>query len=204
MDKFVTKTPRTRIKPDKATYDLDKTSWVLQGKLPDDVEFNFETLWNTKPEELGSIMMYGKRVTTPRWTQSYGKSYRFSGTEHTAKPLPAVFQPFLDWANTLGYGDFHQTLVNHYGPMHWIGPHRDNEGQLVPGSPIISISLGAERTFVIRDYQNKKIVKDLKMPDKSYLVMGGEMQKRYTHEVPKIKNAPAVDRRINITFRQFK
>ena len=207
MDKFLTKTSKPRSKPDTTKYDLDETSWVVQGKLPDTLEFDFSTLWNTKPDELGSVMMYGKKVTTPRWTQSYGKSYTFSGTEHPAKPVPEPFQLFLDWANSLGYGGFHQTLVNHYiGPSHYIGPHSDNERQLVPASPIVSVSLGAERRFVLRDKKTKKIVKELKMPDKSYLVMGGELQSRYTHEVPKITSAtaPAIDKRINITFRQFK
>lgn len=203
MDRFVIK---KKSEPKVIKYDLDETSWVSQSRLPDGMKYDFDTLWNIKPEELGQVMMYGKLVSTPRWIQSYGKSYRFSGTDHAAKELPAEFKPFLIWAKSLGYGDYNQVLVNHYiGPSHHISAHSDDESQLVKNSPIISISLGAQRRFVIRRKSDKQIVRELEMPDRSYVVMGGSMQKRYTHEVPKItrKGIPAVDKRINITFRQF-
>jgi alkylated DNA repair dioxygenase AlkB len=61
------------------------------------------------------------------------------------------------------------------------------------------VSLGAERVFRIR--ADKKIVLDLKMPDNSYVIMGGKMQQQFTHEVPKSKKV--IERRISITFRKF-
>ena len=83
--------------------------------------------------------------------------------------------------------------------LHYIGPHSDNERQIEIGSPILAVSLGAERVFRIR--ADKKIVLDLKMPDNSYVIMGGKMQQQFTHEVPKSKRV--TERRISITFRKF-
>ena len=43
------------------------------------------------------------------------------------------------------------------------------------------------------------------MPNNTVVVMGGEMQKYFKHEIPKItgKKGENFGRRINITFRQF-
>ena len=112
--------------------------------------------------------------------------------------------------NSLGYENiFNQILINWYGNgAHYIGPHTDNEAQIVSASPIISITLNEgtiERIFRIRSKIDKKIILDISMPDKTYLVMGGDMQKMFTHEVPKITGKKdLVGKRINITFRQFK
>ena len=44
------------------------------------------------------------------------------------------------------------------------------------------------------------------MKNQTYLIMCGDMQKKYTHEVPKVsgKKGEEMGRRINITFRKFK
>lgn len=87
---------------------------------------------------------------------------------------------------------------------HYIGSHADNEKQLVIGSPIVSISFGGTRTFRIRD-KNKKIVKDFELKNKDIIIMGGTMQKEFKHEIVKVNGQKGlnVDKRINITFRQF-
>ena len=126
---------------------------------------------------------------------------------HEALLLPEEFQIFYDWINTLDMGlysgKFNQLLINWYRDgNHYIGKHSDNESQIVKDSPIMSISLGSKREFIIRDKKTSDIVLDLEMVNNSYLIMCGEMQKNYTHEVPKDKKSK--DRRINITMRQFK
>lgn len=69
----------------------------------------------------------------------------------------------------------------------------------------MSISLGEKRIFRIRDYKTKDIVLDLDLLDRSYIVMGGDMQKHFTHGVIKVsgKKGLAIGRRINIIFRNF-
>jgi alkylated DNA repair dioxygenase AlkB len=190
---------------------LSEDSWVDQGDLGDGCGvIDFDALWELHPAEFGLVRMFDRIVSTPRWTQSYGRRYWYSGVMHEAEPVPELLKPLLAWANALPCctavdgvrGVFDQVLVNWYADgAHYIGPHCDNEAQIRTSSPIVSVSLGAERVFRVRDKGTKQIALDLAMKDRSYVVMGGEMQRRFTHEVPKTKKESG--RRINVTFRQF-
>jgi alkylated DNA repair dioxygenase AlkB len=181
---------------------LDDSSWLVTDQIPKDLfQDNFDILWSLHPEEYGTVKIYGKLINTPRWQQCYMRDYTFSGLTHKALPLPAEFQPYLEFANSLGHGVFNIALVNYYGHGgHYIGKHSDNEPEIVQNSPIVTISLGATRKFRIRDKTNNTKVCDLELKHGTCLVMGGEMQKRYFHEVPKVAKS---DRRISITFRQM-
>lgn len=184
---------------------LDDESYVEHGYIPDTLQYVFDDLWALHPEEYGVVRIHGKYINTPRWQQSYCRPYYYSGMMHDALPLPSAFQPFLDWANTLG--TFNQVLINWYADgRHYIGPHADNEAQLVRDSPVLSISLGQERLFRVRRKSDQEVIADINMPDKSYLTMCGKMQDRFLHEVPKVTGAKGakMGRRINITFREFK
>jgi alkylated DNA repair dioxygenase AlkB len=186
------------------TINLNETSWIIEGRIPNELQYvqnNFEELWNLHPKEYGKIKIYGNIINVPRWSQCYMRPYYYSGINHEAIPLPIEFQPYLEWANNLGYGEFNIALINFYGHGgHYIGRHSDNESEIVENSPIVSITLGATRTFRIRDKTSLEIVKDINLTDGAYLIMGGEMQKHYLHEIPKVAKA---GRRINITFRQM-
>lgn len=188
---------------------LSDLSWVEKGVLPTTlVMYDFEHLWGLHPEQFGKVKILGKVIDTPRWQQSYDHPYWYSGMMHEAPPLPEPFRPFKEWVDQLGWGPFNQVLINWYANgHHYIGKHSDDITQLVTRSPIVSISLGAERTFRVRRKEDGEKIIDIPMPTNSYLVMGGAMQEEFTHEVPKIagkKGEAMVGRRINITFRQFK
>ena len=184
-------------------------SWLAVGRVPKRLRADpaqFETLWALRPADFGKVVMMGREVATPRWHQSYGRGYYFTGMQHAALPVPEPVRPILDWANALGLGHFNQVLFNWYANgHHYIGRHRDDETQLVRRSPILSLSFGATRTFRVRDWRTGKVALDLPLPDGAALVMGGSMQATHQHEVPKIggKKGEAVGRRINITLRQF-
>ena len=185
---------------------LSDDSWVLQGDVLEGLDpVDFDVLWDTHPAELGKVMMFDRIVSTPRWTQSYGRRYWYSGMMHEAEPVPELLKPMLAWANALPCSiehGFDQVLVNWYEDgAHYIGPHSDNEAQLRTSSPIVSVSLGAERVFRVRDKADKKIVLDVAVKDRTYVVMGGMMQQRFTHEVTKTRKE--CGRRINVTFRMF-
>jgi alkylated DNA repair dioxygenase AlkB len=186
---------------------LSNYSWIDKGLLPVELaNVNFEELWNLHPEKYNQVVMAGRVVNTPRWQQSYNKPYFFSGMAHEALPVPDSIRPYWDWANSAGYGEFNQILINWYANgHHYIGTHSDDESQLIYESPIISLSLGAERIFRLREKKSKQVVHDIPMPHGSVVVMGGMMQNQFTHEVPKINGIKGDDvgRRINITFRQF-
>lgn len=117
------------------------------------IEF-YNELWKIKPDTYDTVMIFDKEVAMPRYSQSFGNPYFYSGKMHEVKPIPEILKPLHDYVNELGFGEFNQVLVNWYvNGHHYIGKHRDNENQFEPESPIVSISFGAERIFRIRAYK---------------------------------------------------
>lgn len=187
-------------------YTLDEESWIIIDTIPKDLTYNFDDLWNLHPQEYGKIKFMGEVISVPRYQQQYGKSYWFSGMKHDALPMPELFEPFVAWVNTLGLGKFDGLLANFYeNGKNYISRHSDDESNLVKGSAIIAISLGESRKFRIRCKKTDKIIQDINLFDRSYIVMGGKMQKNYTHEIVKIngKKGENTGKRISLTFRQF-
>lgn len=187
---------------------MDLQTLLVQGQLPKIVdESTFNQLWALHPEQRGQVRLLGNVINTPRWHKSYINSYHFSGMNHAADPLPPILQPLLDWAKTAFQQPFNQVLLNWYQDGgDYIGPHSDDESQLVEGSPILSVSLGATRTFRIHPKAGGKKLLDIELKNGSYIIMKSPMQSYYKHSIVKVggKKAKTVGRRINITFRCFK
>jgi len=179
---------------------------VVSGLLPPDIYAPFEELWSLHPAERGKVIIMSKKVSTPRWQQSYINDYHFSGMSHLAQELPIMLIPLLQWANSLKLGTFNQVLINWYNNgADYIGPHSDDERQLVAGSPILSLSLGATRIFRIQPKPATGQRRDIALTDRSYLVMKSPMQSLYKHSIVKVggDRGLQIGRRINVTFRQF-
>jgi alkylated DNA repair dioxygenase AlkB len=196
--------------PAPARHQLDADCWIDQGRVPAALVpapgEAFDALWRLHPDERGSVRMFDRLIATPRWHQSYIRSYRFSGVDHVGLPLPPVLEPLLAWARDATGTAFNQVLVNWYADgAHYIGPHSDDERDIVRGSPIMSISFGQTRGFRVRRKDDSSVALDLDMPDGSYLIMGGQAQRHFTHEVPKVsgERGAAMGRRINVTMRSF-
>ncbi len=193
---------------------MGKSSWLDCGTVPINLKpgsIQFKTLWNLHPDVHSEIVMYGKKVKIPRYQQSYLQDYKFSGAVSKQVPLPDEMLSYLKWANSLGYGDFQQVLVNWYqNGENYIGSHSDDESQLVENSPIVTITLcgpGEPRKFRIRAKDEQKTIqKDIETKNGDVLVMGGKFQKEFKHEIVKMtgKSALKAGARISITLRQFK
>lgn len=207
------------------------TSWV-DGWMVDPIPSvdTFEALWALKPEKRGQVKIMGKLVDVPRFQQSYGKGYWFSGLQHEALPIPDIVQGYLDRMNTTEYmriyglGEFNEALLNWYpDASQYIGAHSDDENdmKLGPNGESIVVSMTFQEGDVPRTFRMKPKAKlgktkeergtlgkervDIDMPNGLVLVMGGLCQKTHTHQVPKApKSKSDVGRRINLTFRQFK
>jgi alkylated DNA repair dioxygenase AlkB len=78
-----------------------------------------------------------------------------------------------------------------------IGLHADAEPEM--GPVLASISLGAGRLFRLKR-ENGSIAFSERLPHGSLLVMAGDTQKRFKHEVPKERGV--TQPRINLTFRR--
>lgn len=162
-------------------------------------DFDFEAVWNL-PKAPGKVTVFGKTYDTPRFQQSYLRGYTFSGNEHPGKPVPEELKDVWEWAQT--QGTYNQLFVNWYEHgKHCIGAHRDDEKDLVKGSDIMSLSFGATRTFRIRDFATKKIVKDLDLTNGTVIKMNHPFNRDFTHEIT--KTSKPVGPRINITCRNF-
>ena len=134
-----------------------------------------------------------------RYTYGYGKVK----AEHMAHPWPAAMESVRDRVRELAKCNFDFALLNLYvdgiGSLGW---HSDKEDDLMPGEPIASVSLGAERHFQWRHIGETKTEQTILLEEGSLLIMSGRMQDNYQHCVPpRVK----VDKpRINITFRRLR
>lgn len=202
--------------PNGKYYTLPRNSWILYYPLGfpetqiDAVEY--QRFWNTHPVEHGTVKIFGRTQTVPRWQTAYGRDYAFSGQNHVARPIEdPLLVRLLGWTNSLAKNTWNIDLpyngmvVNWYQTGdHYIGAHSDDEKQLVPNSPIFSFSYGTLRQFKITARKGSVPSFDsfsIPLGHNSVVIMGGEMQKHYKHEVPKSKTQES---RINITLRMFK
>jgi len=187
---------------------LGQGAWLGMGQLPVDQLINIRDLWKLRPPDRAKIVTKSQgTIEVARWTQAYNIPYRFSNTWHPALPIPDLVRPLFDWVNTtLGFGTFHQLLINFYGDgTDHLGAHSDSTEQLAPDSPIVSISFGARRTFRLHDFETNQKIRDIQLQDGQILVMGNTFQKVFKHSVVKIGGAKgkSVSSRVNITLRQF-
>ena len=94
-----------------------------------------------------------------------------------------------------------------------IKPHRDNQTTFGENPTVIGLSLGIERDIIFKRivYNPEKmnsIKKDkereevicIRLKPGSLFIMGGAVQKYYSHEIPKTKNDGV---RYSLTFREF-
>ncbi|AFY79713.1 MAG: alpha-ketoglutarate-dependent dioxygenase AlkB [Hydrococcus sp. C42_A2020_068] len=148
-----------------------------------------------------AIKFFGKQVLQPRLTAYYGeKPYPYSGI--IMQPLPWI-DPLLEIKSKIepiANTKFNAVLLNLYRDgSDRMGWHSDDERELAPGSAIGSVSFGATRRFMLRRRDDRKIKIDLELADGDFLVMQGETQLFWQHQVP--KTAKKIGARINLTFR---
>lgn len=166
----------------------------------------FQELIDLKPEERGHVVVYGKKLEIPRFQKLFGKaSYRFSGVEVKPEVLSSpVLIKVLERIKEIDEhpNRYNGMLVNWYPDgSSYIGPHSDDEKDLVPGAPIYSISFGATRTFRFHRRGGGPKVLDVSLTNGTLVAMCGDTQKEFKHSVPVEKKVK--DMRINITVRAF-
>ena len=183
--------------------DADNRIWTTQ--LPAHLRLDaagFDALWSLRPNRYHRIRMGGRWVDTPRWQQAYGADYRYTGHINRAQPVPASLQPYVDYVRGAVDPRLNGLLLNWYEAElgHYIGRHRDKPNDLIPGAPIVTISLGASRTFRLRPWKGRTKV-DFSVVDGTVLVLPFETNQTWTHEVPLF--AQDAGRRVSVTVRAF-
>lgn len=165
----------------------------------------FKKLQNTIDWKQESMNMYGKKVDFPRLTAWYGdndKPYTFSGI--TLKPnswtqeILEIKSKIESKANII----FNSVLLNRYrngnDSISW---HTDAEPELGKNPIIASVNFGATRKFQLRHINTKEKI-EIELTNGSLLIMQGELQHYWQHQVP--KTSKVVGERINLTFRVIK
>jgi alkylated DNA repair dioxygenase AlkB len=153
-----------------------------------------------------NIKIFGKIYPQPRLTALYAnnnKSYSYSNI----KMQPITFTPTLfDIKSKIEKRinlKFTSCLLNLYrNGQDSNGWHADNEKELGLNPVIASLSLGAERVFHMKHRNDKKEKVKINLTNGSLLVMRGETQHYWLHQIPKTRKK--VGERINLTFRIIK
>jgi alkylated DNA repair dioxygenase AlkB len=166
----------------------------------------FEELRNDVDWEQETYVMYGREVPSPRLTAWYGDPgsvYNYSGVRHDATPwtrAPMLAQLRTRVQEATG-AQFNSVLLNYYrdgrDSVSW---HSDDETDLGARPIIASLSLGAPRVFQFKHRDRSDLDRiDLELQPGSLLMMAGDTQRYWRHQIPKRKKLRAG--RINLTFR---
>jgi alpha-ketoglutarate-dependent dioxygenase alkB family protein 2 len=179
--------------------------------LPDEISTNvFNDIMKEVEflsDEKSAIIIYGKKLNIPRKQCGYGDegtSYKFSGVSVEGKIWKNV--PILNNIKEYIHNKLNVpvnfVLVNLYRDGNdYIGYHSDDEKDLDNRYPIVSLSFGSERTFLLKHKFTGKTHEKL-LNDNSCIVMKPPCQSLYKHSVP--KRLKIKTPRINLTFRVIK
>lgn len=139
---------------------------------------------------------------SPRGVCSMGKPYAYSGIVVPATDWDKHIYQLMLRINKLLGTNFNACLLNHYPANTYssISAHSDNERELVADPIVVSVSLGADCKFILRNKKDKTDSVSVDLKDGSVFVMGSKCQLNYTHEIPRTFFNTA---RISLTFREF-
>lgn len=167
-----------------------------------------ETLFNRLVDETNwkqeQITIYNKTMNIPRSTAWYGdtdKAYTYSGIPMKPNPWTELLLSIKERIEPEVNTHFNSVLLNMYrtgnDSISW---HSDDEPELGQNPIIASVSFGATRTFRLRHLEDKKLIRSVELQHGSLLVMRGDIQHKWEHEIPKT-SISAVRGRVNLTFR---
>lgn len=149
------------------------------------------------------IRMAGREIPIPRlnaWYGDTGTDYRYSGIHLRPRSWFDELQAIRDRIAAVADAPFNSALLNLYrngsDSVSW---HADDEPELGASPVIAAVSLGVERRFQLKSRHRQPYRFQLRLAHGSLLIMAGDTQRNWRHQVPK---EPAVNgERINITFR---
>ncbi len=152
------------------------------------------------------IHIFGKVYAQPRLTALYGdngKSYSYSGITMRPLKFDSSLLELKKKVEAIARASFSSCLLNLYRDGNDSnGWHADDEKELGKNPVIASISLGQNRYFHLRHKKRRELKHKLLLEHGSLLLMQGETQQYWQHQVPKTKKP--VHPRINLTFRYIK
>jgi alkylated DNA repair dioxygenase AlkB len=166
----------------------------------------FSDLYSSVKWRQDTIQFFGKNMPLPRLTAWYGdkgKSYTYSGIEQHPEPWTPTLRLIKSKVEEISEVTFNSVLLNLYrdgkDSVSW---HSDDEPELGENPIIASVSFGAARRFSLKHKISKDRKIDIDLPNGSLLLMKGETQHFWQHQIA--KTSKSVQPRINLTFRVIK
>jgi alkylated DNA repair dioxygenase AlkB len=154
--------------------------------------------------EESEIKIFGKTYQTPRLEAFYsenGQHYSYSGKKLKINSFTSSLLSLkVKLEQDFGF-EFNSVLANLYRDgKDSNGWHSDNEKELGKNPVIASLSFGSERRFDFKHILTKEKLA-FNLQEGSLLIMGGEMQHYWKHQIAKSTKVYAP--RINLTFRKI-
>lgn len=163
----------------------------------------FQQLLSDIPWQQDDITVFGTTHPQPRLTALFGnegKPYSYSNIvmqPHKWNPMLMFIKNEIEAICDV---NFTTVLLNLYRDgKDSNGWHADNEKELGTNPTIASVSFGAERAFHLQHNSIKEEKIKLTLEHGSLLIMKGETQHFWKHQIP--KTAKPIGPRINLTFR---
>jgi alkylated DNA repair dioxygenase AlkB len=154
--------------------------------------------------ETHRIRIAGREYDSPRlscWIGDPGTEYTYSRVRFEPRPWPAELATLRERVAAAAGERFNSALANRYRDgRDGMGWHADAEPELGPAPVIASLSLGAERRFVLR-HRRLPLTRSIELGGGSLLVMRGTTQQHWLHALPKTRRP--IGERINLTFRRI-
>ena len=162
----------------------------------------FDVLTQTIDWQRDELIMFGKKIVTKRKVAWYGDEpyqYTYSNASKVALPWTAELQDLKAIVEKVSCETYNSCLLNFYhNGSEGMGWHSDDEKELKLNGAIASLSLGAERKFVLRHKTSREKI-SLLLEDGSLLVMKDSTQYHWQHSLPPTRRVRTP--RINLTFR---
>ncbi|MTE27272.1 alpha-ketoglutarate-dependent dioxygenase AlkB family protein [Winogradskyella ouciana] len=152
-----------------------------------------------------NITVFGKTYKQPRLTALFGDTdqpYSYSNITMYPQPFTSTLQSIKDKVEDFSEEKFNTLLINLYRDGNDSnGWHADNEKELGINPVIASVSFGEARPFHFKHRTIKQERHKLILEHASLLLMKGEMQHYWLHQIAKTKKE--IQPRINLTFRKL-
>ncbi len=181
--------------------------YLRELPLADTTNAIMENLIREVPWRAENIVVWGKRFPQPRlvaWYGDAGMNYTYSGIHLNALPWTSMLLDIKNRVELVANTAFNNVLLNFYRDHRdSMGLHSDDEPELGERPIIASLSLGEERTFILK-HKTAKILKPirLKLASGSLLLMKGETQRNWKHGID--KETRPCGPRVNLTFRSIR
>lgn len=181
--------------------DADLLLW-RQVDLGRSYESLLQELIDTTDWRQEQITVYGKPYLQPRLSAWHGDlSYSYSGIRLEPEPWTSTLLAIKARVEALTDQAFNSVLLNYYrNQSDSMGMHSDDERELGRQPAIASLSLGEQRTLLLK-HKSRKDLKTVRLdlPPGSLLLMRGDTQRHWRHGINKERQPCGP--RLNLTFR---